>query len=109
MHHIYRQMLSRINRKAQFVVYRMERKKIVHFLHIGKTGGTAMKYVLSQYPVGSRYAICLHGHRVRLCDIPKGDSVIFAVREPISRFVSGFYSRKRQGQPRLFSPWSQNE
>jgi len=90
-------------------MYKMQGKQLVHFLHIGKTGGSAIKYALKQYPVSSCYVIHLHHHNVRLSDIPRGDSVIFSVREPISRFVSGFYSRQRQGQPRIFSPWSPDE
>ena len=38
-----------------------------------------------------------------------GDKVIFCLRDPISRFVSGFYSRLRQGQPRYFVRWSADE
>lgn len=68
-----------------------------------------MRYALGPYAVGSRYVICLHSHNVRLCDIPRGEVVIFAVREPISRFVSGFYSRKRQGMPKMFTPWIPDE
>ncbi len=34
---------------------------------------------------------------------------MFIVRNPISRFVSGFHSRKRQGRPRYQSPWSSGE
>lgn len=68
-----------------------------------------MTYALTQYPVNSHYAICLHPHYSTLRDIPIGESVIFNIREPISRFVSGFYSRKRQGQPKGFWPWSKDE
>lgn len=41
--------------------------------------------------------------------MPEGEKVIFFLRDPISRFVSGFYSRKRQGLPRIFNPWKENE
>lgn len=84
-------------------------KKPVHFLHIGKTGGSAIKFALGKYPVDGQYALHLHKHGVRLSDIPQGDQIIFAVRDPLSRFVSGFYSRQRQGQPRIYSSWSPAE
>ena len=35
--------------------------------------------------------------------------VVFGVREPIARFVSGFNSRLRQGQPTHYTPWSPSE
>ncbi len=35
--------------------------------------------------------------------------MIFFLRNPVTRFVSGFYSRQRQGQPRIHSPWSADE
>jgi hypothetical protein len=38
-----------------------------------------------------------------------GELVVFFVRDPIARFVSGFNSRKRQGQPRFNLPWSKAE
>jgi len=93
------------------LLYRIKHlfKKDVHLLHIGKTGVTAIKYALKPHLVTSDYVIKLHPHRVILRDIPRGDYVIFFLRDPITRFVSGFYSRKRQGQPRYSIPWSMDE
>ncbi len=86
------------------------REQSVHFLHIGKTGGTAVKYAISQHIADDNCCrIFFHPHTVRLCDIPKGEKVIFFLRDPISRFVSGFYSRQRQGKPRYHSPWNESE
>ena len=51
----------------------------------------------------------LQPHLVRLEDVPRGEGVIFLVRDPISRFVSAFFSRQRQGQPLYFSPWKAEE
>jgi hypothetical protein len=34
---------------------------------------------------------------------------MFVLRDPVDRFVSGFYSRKRQGMPRYYNPWSEGE
>jgi len=66
----------------------MQRKQILHFLHIGKTGGSAVKYAISQHSIDSRYEIHLHPHVVRLNDVPKGEKVFFLLRDPISRFIS---------------------
>jgi hypothetical protein len=57
----------------------------------------------------AKYLVRLHGHRVALKDIPVGESVFFFLRDPCSRFVSGFYSRQRQGRPRHFTEWSLGE
>lgn len=81
----------------------------VHFLHIGKTGGTAIKSALKKNPETPKYNLELHGHELSLIDIPKGEYAIFFLRDPISRFISGFYSRQRKGQPRYYSEWSSLE
>lgn len=81
----------------------------VHFLHVGKTGGTAIKNALRGYEVTDEYLICLHSHRVKLPDVPRGQKVMFFVRDPMSRFVSGFYSRKRRGEPAYSFSWNRGE
>jgi hypothetical protein len=89
--------------------HRARGKQILHFLHVGKTSGTAIKHALKAHRVTSGHAIVLHGHRFTLREVPQGDQVIFCLRSPISRFVSGFYSRQRQGQPRYWVPWTPDE
>ena len=81
----------------------------VHFLHIGKTGGTAVKYALTRADTGPLLHLHLHNHGMRLVDIPKGELVVFFLRDPITRFVSWFLSRQRQGKPRYNFPWSEAE
>jgi hypothetical protein len=90
------------------IVWRLRGREVVHFLHIGKTGGTAIKAALAAAPV-TRYRILLHPHGVVLADLPRGDRVVFCLRDPVNRFVSGFFSRQRQGRPRYDSPWSPAE
>ena len=102
-------LLSRIKHQLKLALYRMQGKKFVHFLHIGKTGGSAIKHALRQYTAANRYVLFLHSHSIGLTNISRGASIMFVVRDPISRFVSGFYSRQRQGQPMLFVPWSAEE
>jgi len=96
----------------------ISRKEIVHFLHIGKTGGTAFIEALNNigllkkaprkimYAETNSYIICLHNHSFSLKDVPIGEKVFFFVRDPIQRFISGFYGRKRQDRPRYNIPWS---
>ncbi len=101
--------IKTINQKEIQITYGEHNKLPIHFLHISKTGGTAIKYAIRQHPATEQYIIHLHPHNFRLSHVPIGEKVIFFLRDPISRFVSGFYSRQRQGQPRYFSPWSTNE
>jgi hypothetical protein len=102
----------------------------VHMLHIGKTGGTAVKASLCEgsdrtrvirtrlgrvtnvafrQPSRRELFIRLYPHSFTLRDVPVGEKVFFFLRDPIARFVSGFYSRQRQGQPRVFNPWTPAE
>lgn len=78
------------------------RREPLHLLHIGKTGGTAVREAL-----GKR--VIVHGHDDVLADIPVGEKVVFFVRDPVTRFVSAFYSRQRQGRPLTFHPWTEGE
>ena len=90
--------------------YRLRGYKNVHFLHIRKTGGTALKNALKGVKITSKgYVIWLHPHRVSIKHIPKGDLIVFFIRDPISRFVSGFNSRRREGWPANYYPWTPGE
>ena len=77
-------------------------------LHIGKTGGTAVKHALQQSSCPGRRFV-LHPHRTTLAHIAEGEKCFFFVRDPVARFVSGFLSRQRQGRPRYDVPWTQSE
>lgn len=83
------------------------RERPLHFLHIGKSGGTAVKHALR--PFASIEHLILHPHSVRLSDIPVGERVFFVLRDPLTRFVSAFYSRQREGRPRYVVPWNPEE
>lgn len=87
----------------------MQKKQSIHFLHIGKTGGTSIKHALKPFLQNDHSVIHLHPHTVKLRNIPDGERVFFFLRDPIKRFVSAFYSRQRQGQPRIFRPWTPEE
>jgi hypothetical protein len=84
-------------------------RRNVHFLHIRKTGGTALKTILGQHLITDRCVLHLHPHRVRLKHISNGHQVMFVTRDPVSRFVSGFGSRQREGAPAHHVPWSPEE
>jgi hypothetical protein len=124
--------LEYIKNKIIGLVRGKPEKKSLHFLHIGKTGGTAIVhalnehgycvqseqraqanlpdiYNLNQHDENSTLMIYIHPHNERLRSVPEGEQVFFFLRDPISRCISGFYSRQRQGQPRYNSPWSDGE
>jgi Sulfotransferase family len=82
---------------------------MIHFLHIGKTGGTAVKHALAQMSESARSRLKIHGHDKTFMEIVCGQRIIFFLRDPISRFISAFYSRRRQGRPKYDSPWSEAE
>ena len=85
----------------------------VGVLHIPKTGGTALAHALAAHAkqTGETQAR-LHTHRMTLaaaCKENDGRKVAFLVRDPIDRFVSGFNSRLRKGQPRNTLDWTEGE
>jgi hypothetical protein len=84
-------------------------RRCIHFLHVGKTGGTAIKHALHRYQAVGESAVILHRHGFRVEDVPRGEKYFFFLRDPVSRFTSGFLSRRRQGRPTTFVPWSRAE
>ena len=89
---------------------RVTRKPPMHFLRNTKTGSSAMGVALRPMELTGHYHLMLLGRHPRtLSEIAEGEPFFFAVRDTVSRFVSGFYSRQRQGgvgQPR---PWRPEE
>lgn len=86
------------------------RVRKVHFLHVGKCAGTAIKDLAAQInalPAGPR--IIPHGHARKLAELPEDAEYFFSARHPISRFKSAFSMRKRKEQPRLYREWTEGE
>jgi len=88
----------------------------VHVLHVSKTGGTAMRYAIRRERLAAGGTlpspwgpIWAHEHGFRLTDVPKGDKAVITLRDPISRFLSGFCSRQRKGAPRHCREWTDAE
>jgi hypothetical protein len=88
----------------------------VHFIHVSKAGGTALRYAIraARLDAGGRLEspwgdVWGHDHRFRFADVGRGDKVVLPLRDPISRFLSGYYSRLRKGAPRHFSDWTEAE
>ena len=102
-------LFERKNGWIKQIVNKFTGKKSVHILHIGKTGGSVVKEALKFCLLDGKFKIELHDHSFRLKDVPNGEKVVFFLRDPMKRFISGFYSRKRKGQPRYNFPWSSGE
>jgi hypothetical protein len=87
----------------------MRGKMNVHFLHLRKTGGTAIKSALTSQLLTPNAVLHLHPHRITLNHIPRGHRIVFVTRNPVRRFVSGFTSRFNQGAPAHHVPWTPAE
>jgi hypothetical protein len=98
-----------IKRSVKRTRNRFDHRPVAHFLHIGKTGGTALRFALHDVRSATAYRLVLHGHRAHLDGIPVGEKFFYSVRDPIDRYVSGFLSRQRQGRPSHFRPWTEGE
>lgn len=87
--------------------------EVIHYLHIGKTGGSAIKNAIHGENERERIVIdniifYLHGHPITMQQIPKGEKVLFFLRDPTKRFISAFYERFTKEKHPSF-PWSQDE
>lgn len=101
--------IGRSRTALMLIVARITGRRKVHFLHIGKTGGTAVKDALVGQRLTPHYIVRLHSHDTTLADVPSDELAFFFLRDPVDRFVSGFYSRRRQSLPRFYVPWSAAE
>ena len=88
----------------------------VHFIHVSKTGGTALRHAIRaarmraggnlQSPWGEVWG---HDHRFRFSDVEADHKAVIPLRDPVARFLSGFYSRLRKGAPRHLVEWTDDE
>lgn len=68
-----------------------------------------MKAALQPHTQDGQFFIFLHKHETFLQDLLPGERAVFFLRDPVTRFVSGFNSRLRQGRPRYSVPWTPTE
>lgn len=78
-------------------------------MHVGKTGGTALKEALAPHRRTGRYDLLLHDHPFSFGDAIRGDKVFCVLRDPVDRFVSAFNYRLREGRPHQFAAWTPDE
>ena len=81
------------------------------FLHIGKTAGSAVRVALNKAAAHSfAYRLFWHDETLETAwQKAPGLPLVFFVRDPVSRFVSGFNSRLRSGRPAGERLWSAEE
>jgi len=90
-------------------ISRLRGRQAVHIFHIGKTGGTAVRNALREHRHSGRYDLHLQFHETTLKDITRGDLVVFFLRDPVSRFASGFDNQRRRGAPLYTHTWTEAE
>ena len=82
-------------------------------IHIGKTGGSNLKQALKRHMKRHpevEFGVFSHKATLRsLSEEHPESNIFFFVREPIKRFISGFNSRLRKGQPRYNISWNKDE
>lgn len=88
----------------------------VHFIHVPKSGGSALRYAIREARrnnggklVSPWGPIRGHDHRFRFRHVEDDEKAVFALRDPVSRFVSAYHSRRRKGAPRYWEEWSDAE
>lgn len=71
----------------------------IHYLHIGKTAGNGIKTrcnAIERFAPDIRFV--LHSHAMSLRKIKGNQRYFFSIRNPVTRFQSAFYERKRRGR-----------
>src|SRR5438128_662845 len=69
---------------------------VVYFLHIPKTGGSALYHALMK--INDPLLVKCDHEKLFFSPNPE-DRFVFFVRSPVNRFVSGFLCRLREGRP----------
>ncbi len=89
----------------------------VHFIHVSKTGGSALRHAVRQARIEAGGRLISPwgpvwgrpGHQFKLQDVRDGDMAVITVRDPVARYKSGFYGRLYQGEPRHRRAWTSEE
>lgn len=102
-------VLNRLNTEWVKLIGKISGKEIIHFIHVGKTAGSFINDAIGKDKLVGKKAIFLHPHNFNLKDIKEGEKFFFFLRDPLTRFISGFYSRKRKGMPKYNNPWTEKE
>ncbi|MEM7528699.1 MAG: hypothetical protein AAF416_13625 [Pseudomonadota bacterium] len=102
-----RRSASYVKRRIQRVEASWARRRgdpVVHFLHVGKTGGIALGRAIVPYERQGGRIILWHPHETSLRDVPVGEKVFLVLRDPLDRIRSAYKARQRQGGKSLPTP-----
>lgn len=88
---------------------KISRKKIMHILHIDKCGGTFVMDFFESVDSPVDYKLILNPHDVFLTDVKANEVAMVTLRNPVTRFISGFNCRKRMGKPLDLIPYTVSE
>ena len=94
--------------KYKIIINKKLRKNDIIFFHIGKTSGTKINSIFKKKIINNINIIKTQ-HNLKKRHINLNQNYFFSIRNPVNRFLSGFYSRKRKGKPRLYKDWSTEE
>ncbi|MDB2689102.1 hypothetical protein N9Z25_06700 [Luminiphilus sp.] len=73
----------------------MSKRQDFHFLHVTKAGGKLFKSVVRAEDIALKVKIMCHDHVINRTDLPRKSRIIIGIRDPIQRFISGYYSPLR--------------
>lgn len=111
--HVIKKLLEasgwRVSRIQKQVAPQKQTLPDIAFLHIGKNAGTQITHIAQYIRAETGIHILSLPHSKRLGNIDLDIPYFFSIRDPFSRFVSAFYSRKRKGQPRFYNEWTAHE
>jgi len=69
-------------------------KNLIYYIHIGKTGGTLLKSIF----LNKKNNIYSLSEDTKLYELDTNQKYIVSIRDPISRFISAFYSRRNKSE-----------
>ena len=90
------------------IFVRPKKKVVINILNIGRISIPYMESLLNGKELDG-YQVKFRPPRIRLKNLPVGSRVWVIVRDPISRFISSFYSRRYEGKPLFMIPWTEAE
>ena len=89
---------------------KLTKRELVYFLHVNKAAGTSAIAGIRKYAANSKTHIIVPlPHRYGLASIPRKAKVALFIRNPETRFASGFEHSYRKGFPHYNTNWSKQE
>ena len=91
--------LSKTSKLALFINYKLKSypKNVIYFMHISKCGGTTLRDAFIELNKFSNTKVRRFPHAVKANNLnfKNKNKYIISIREPLSRYFSAYYDRKR--------------